>query len=514
VSSDQYFVWESMFGRVAIQKRQDYPQTFAFVQQGILYCGYGNLAQARAIFERPLHEVPERMFYDDEFLVVIVNCKTQTIGVQRDAFGTLPLFAGHTRNRLVIASSFEKVCTSLPQRSLHVNKLSLMEHLLMLGSRANTLFEEITVLYDRVRLVWDERYHIVEAPDARAVMRAQEERDAAAPLFVRFLEETLDEYWSRYTAGRVAGCDLSGGYDSSLIAGYLSDKQRPIITGTLVYPGEFGVSVGRKITAFLKRFPVPNSAVHMNPSTEYPLVDMAAAGTWRPFFPSQTLYGASIGKIADAYVASGATTIFTGIGGDELCQNISPVTALGRGSQALDERLRTPMPTYATATFRDMFMATVGASHQHHKSVPLLAYSVVQQNIAAYDAYISRGLWPVAPLADPRLFIYCQSLPIRYRTQKNLLKMYLQARAFPKELYAEGAKEHFSNFFDMAVAGHLREPMRAFFASSVLANEGLVSKRALLRALDAPAGDAIWIQLYVLLGVEVNLQTLGITTVK
>lgn len=515
VSTADYFIWESLFGTVTLRKRAFYPHTFAYVQNNTLYCGYGDAALARRILEHPLAKVSEQLFYDDEFLLMALDCRDQTVHIQRDAFGSLPLFAGHSRNQLVMSDSFGKVCTLLPQSSLHVDRLTLVESIQGFGQRSNTLFKEIKTLYDRMRLSWDKRYVITQPPDAQAIVVAQHNRTADPKLFVSFLEETLDKYWQRYAGGGRGplACDMSGGYDSSLIAGYYADKQRAIVTGTLIYPGEFGQSVQQKLQALLLRFPVPNVAVAMDPATEYPLVGMASSDAWAPLYPRATLYDASIGKVADGYAQHGARTVFTGIGGDELCQNIHPAAALDQGPEAYHERQQAALPPFVTSKYQAYAREALLDMSAQNKAIPLLAYSVAQQNIGAYGVYINRGLWPVAPLADPRLFIYCQSLPIRYRTQKNILKTYLHARKFPPLLYDGVAQENFSTFFNMAVSKGLRGPMQTFFASSVLARSGLIDKNVIARMLQAPANDSAWIELYSLFTIEVNLQTLGIENI-
>lgn len=512
-STADYHRCESLFGTVQLKRRQSYPKTFMLIKGQILYCGYGDIVLARQILEQPLQNVDERLFYSQELLLVAIDCRAQTVALQRDAFSTIPLFAGQVRDHLVIASSYEYVCGNVPPGSLHVDPLSLIEYLQLLGQRSNTLFKEVKALYDRSRLQWGKTYEITEAPDAQAIVYAQEHRTADAKLFVTFLEEALDAYWDKYVSTNPAACDLSGGFDSSLVAGYYADRQRPIVTGTIVYPGAFGASVEDKLAQFLQRFPVANSAFHMDPQHEYPLAGMALLNRWRPFFPRATLYSATIDKVAQAYQRQGASVVFTGIGGDELCQNIHPGAALEQGEAEYERRAKLDPPLYASPGYRRYMLDALDGLSSQHKSIPLLPYSVAQQNISGYDTFLQHDLWPVAPLADPRVFVYCQSLPIRYRTQKNILRTYLYARKYPEVIYDGNRKEHFGTFFDIAVAQGLAGAMHRFFASSVLVRDGIIDAVALKRLLASPPGDSVWLSLYALLTVEINLQTLGITSI-
>lgn len=519
-STTEDHVFVSGFGTIALRRRVDYPRTFAYVQGQILKIGYGNRFLAEKIASSSLNSVDEAVFYDDEFMLAILDCSRQTVTIQRDAFSTLPLFSGVQTNQLALSNSYERVCSLLNPTFLEVDNIALTEFMCGFSTHHRTLFKNIRTLYDRVRLNWShQKYEIIQPIHGSiasiAVGRPGNPRD-----FLTQLEGTLDKYWLRYSKDNLIGCELSGGMDSSAIVGYFADKNHHIKTVTLQLTGRFGTTQTSKLNNFNERFKIQSSTTVVLDSNEYyPLDFLIKNGLWHPFYHWQiTNHALARDKLLVILEKQNVTNLFTGRGGNELCEHIpSPLSVVDEdlARQYAEDKPEIPW----TPTLVDYFQKAVQDSKtQARPSITLLPNSVVSGTMRSNNVYIDRGIWPVSPLADPRLYLYCQSLPIHYRVDRNLMRMYLHARRFPKSIYTS-PNEHFGDNFYDSVSKNLGHVLEQFMEHSVLDKNGLVEKEIILDLFNKAknnkslqSANTLFYILRVLI-VEINFQALGVSKI-
>jgi asparagine synthase (glutamine-hydrolysing) len=244
---------------------------------------------------------------------------------------------------------------------------------------------------------------------------------------------------------------------------------------------------------------------------DYPLASMARANKWRPSYQGETLYRESFEKLATYLQERGVGVIFQGHGGDELFDNIP---------QYEQGDIETPvyhkdfvMPSYATPAFHTF--ATKAIASTPPATVSLLSHTAAVGGVGANNAYIDHDIWPVKPLADPRLYLYCQSLPIQYRMDRNIMRAYLHARGFPEIIYQPG-EESFDSFFAEATIFGQTDTFTELMQHSVLAKKGYIDPALALdtwRAIcanpaKAEAADELF-GLYCLLLAEINLRAIS-----
>lgn len=497
-STREHYIFVSDFGVLRLRKRNAYPQTFAYVQGSKLFFGYGPQSDVVSL-DQPLTEIPLAVFCGEEFLTAIADCQEQTLSIQRDAPSTVPLFVGHQQGRLVISNKYERVCGLLDQTDLHPNLQTLVEHLFAEHSYDRTLVQEITVLCDRMRLSWDATgYRLHRHPGTYA----QDDQTNPAQFRTR-LDAVLASYWERYAGTNPMGLELSGGMDSSAIAGFCAQTHRPFLACTVVYPGQAGQYQQRKLEQLRESLRIVSEQFVADPAEEHPLVRQRKEPG--PFYHREELYSASLSRMAHHLYTKGVTAVIRGIGGDELCENISdrhlvahevPLATHARRRQEMS-----PVFTSTLKAYADVVMARVGVDAQHQ---PFTSSTAAAAAASGSNIYLDYGIWPVAPLTDPILYRYTQNLAPRYRMHKNILRAYAVARGIPHSIARPETTEGFSDFLTRSLF-YMKEQFDQCMRDSVLDRLGVLDRRYIQDAWGS--GDDAF-ALYQILVAEMNLQHL------
>ncbi len=213
----------------------------------------------------------------------------------------------------------------------------------------------------------------------------------------------------------------------------------------------------------------------MDPTHDYPLSHLLQTNGVKPFYALEDIYTPSTKRIAKHLHTHNATVVFRGVGGDELFENYP-----------------------ASSNTVDLA-----------KRLPLLSRSISAAGLKASNVYIEQGIWPVLPLADPELYFYCQSLPMRYRHSRDIFRAYMHARGFPESIHTPISNEHFGIFFAEALASSLSPVFHQYMQQSVLANMGLLDGKHSLDAWDTAIrtkNQKDLYKLYLILCIEINLQ--------
>lgn len=517
-STPDFFVFRSRFGSVRLRKRSTYPTTFAFVNGSILYFGYGERAIGGEISKSDIRTVSEELFYFNEFLYAEVDCSEQHVIVQRDALCTVPIFACAQPHELVLSNKFERVCELADTSNLHVDPITLSEMLTGQSTGNRTLLKEVHIVYDRARIIWHNGEMVQPTPPDSSLLHTVNERDGDAHTFHTFFEAVLDRYRTTYIAEHaIVATELSGGTDSSLINQYLASKHVPLHAGTLLYADAFGASQAEKLDALHTHFGISSYRVPLDSISDYPLASMVRSGTWSPFYHNQELYLESYNRLVTYFASHQATVVFRGIGGDELGENIPELGALQElpFSARFYKRAR-PLELWETPALQDYTQTAVQTTNEQ-PPLTLLSPSVAMAPACGNNQYLDYNIWPIMPLANPALYLYCQSLPIRYRSRKNLLRAYMKALGFPASIYASPVKEHFGHFFYQSVQPNLQQPFEELMHTSVLAKAGLIDAEVAqkswasmkIRDFNSPIDHLF--ALYRLMTIEITLQALTIS---
>lgn len=481
-STDDYFVFVSTFATVRLRKRAHYPQTFVTVQGTKLHCGYGREEVGETIALERLTDVPEEVFYDEEFLLVAVDCREQTVVVQRDAFSTVPLFAGQYADVCALSNDFAFVVRAQKQAS-KIDEVALAEVLLGRETYNRTLAENISLLYDRQRLSWmSAGYRYEFPPNAKRASRDRKESDPKH--FARLLEKTIMKYWERYGETGSAALTLSYGLDSSLIAAILADNDIKPLCVTALYPDAYGESLLAKSRDFSARFGVESYLQPIDVTKDFSLPHGNDLAVLRPVFHGSGMYDDVYDKLAEYVASQGEHVVFLGVGGDELCENIPEESRMQFEGAPLGHNSRS---AWLTPEFYAHAETLFAGLKQRPQPVPILSYSTASYAPAMNNNFITHDIWPVSPLCDPVLYDYCQRLPHHYRYKKAIMQAYGKARRLPSAILDFEANEDFSPFFDYGVAYNFEQPLRAVLADSVLAQKGYIDTARVLETFQTGA---------------------------
>lgn len=506
-STDDFFIFSSGMGTVRLRKRHVFPRTFVTLDSAQLIFGYGDPKVGTAIATKALRSVPEDVFYREEFLWVSADSNTGNVVVQRDAFCTLPCFMATHDNRLVLANRLERIYSLLNTEALRPCS-GLIRYLCNQPLQEHTFFHDISLLGERRRLVWQGGKTRVMLPPDSTIVSILEARTGDPRYFRSYLEDTLERYWCAYGQGATTGMLMSTGLDSTMVAGYLADQGHKTFWASVVHPGGVGEVQTAQLQDLQQRFTSDGLLMYpMDVDVDYPLSGMVRSGTWQPFFHNQEVFEA-FHRLAFLLAQRGIETLFTGFGGDELCQNDTPENVV-RVAYAASE------PIYFSVDFRTYAQKLLATYPPASSPLPLIARPLEDTNVNFYNLFIDYNIWPVSPLSDPQLYHFCQGLPDVYRAQKNILRGYQYARQFPPSVYRAPVVEQFAAFFQQAVNTHLRPVLNAFLEHSLLAAQGVVDKQEVDRLLqqcvhdNSKTGLMGTFDVYRLLVTEINLQTLS-----
>ncbi len=505
---DGYYKATSGLVSISIRKRASHPGTFLTCEGSKLYAGYGSQQLGKQVLDIPLDRVPESLYAKGEFLLLVADCATGMIEIQRDALSTLPLFAGKAQDQLIISNHYEQVYTALEPSTLSLNAYSLSMSLAG-AATGEPLFNEIITLYDRMRLVWNSlSYKRILPPDGSMRSRVYDRGGNGHEFMARY-DATLQRYYQTYTPSETAGVELSCGMDSSSIAGFYAENSCAIKPASLTYSGSSRASIESRLQDFEQRFSVASERMPMEPATDYPLSHLISDNHVQPFFTEDEIYTPSISRMADYFQKLGIKTVYRGLGGDELFENY-PSLLDAHNANPLFPRLFKP-PAYLTHSYTS-YTKQAGI-YDKQKPVPLLSPSVTGLGLSTNNLYIDRDIWPVLPLADVDLYFYCQSLPMRYRYKRNVLRAYLHAKKFPDSIHSPVKNENFGSFFNESVPAGLTAVFMNLMRNSVTADMGLVDKQAAINqwqqasaAAPTSTSPTDLLKLYWLIKIEANLQ--------
>lgn len=485
--------------------------TFAYLQGHKLIFGYGKYdpKNTRQLFD---YNYGYSLAPPEEYLWCEADPVKDTVTIERDIYCTVPLFVSNSHGRLALSNHYDRVCKLSQNVRPRASKLGLLDILLSINTREFTWREDVHILLERQRAIWRGGEFWAEPRDDVPYSQLQSECRTDPRQFKQYLETTLDSYWQRYAKTSKVAFELSGGIDSPIAPGYYATQGHELTTATIVFPGSFAITQQAKLRDFFKRFNVKSAyMVPLDTEKHHPLAELTRTGTWKPFAVYADMYAEAHRELADKLCLTGnAEIIFTGIGGDEMCANAIPRRR--PLEHAIQKGLK-KAPPFFTPLFHD-FCNAVGKSYSQTvpSALQVLPLCTIQTAENRNNTYLDRGIWPVTPFSDPRLYRYSQGLPVRYRANKNILRAYHHALKSPESIYKTGHNEHFGDFFTHTVVQKLEGTLKQFLEQSVLKREGFLDKQELLGELRAvkddvhPNSKRAVFEIYKVLVTEINLQ--------
>jgi asparagine synthase (glutamine-hydrolysing) len=358
---------------------------------------------------------------------------------------------------------------------------------------SDTLFPGIHRLTERAEATFTGNGLTLRYPEpAEHILRARVPRPEVdvVDAFSRLLAEAV----AATPAGSTrAGVELSGGADSANVALALSATRDQMPSYGLILGGEVGEQQRRRRAAMIERFALTDSTVSADEHP--PFAPTGVRGRRIPHDPLAAYYREAFDALRDNVAAAGTRVICTGLGGDELCANHTDPSSLPQPE---------PPPWLGPAT-----RAALDEVDTNLAPATVLPMTTLMAQAAHHPAYLSAGIWPVAPLAHPTLVRFAEQLPPHWRAGKHLLRQRLRGAGLPADVVEPPQPETFSALMQTGLRRYGLPVLKGMLAESLLVDLGYLDHAGLAASYDhALASTHLPSALCDALSLEVGLRSL------
>lgn len=421
----------------------------------------------------------------------------ETLKVTAGPLGVAPLYISECESRIV--GSWDPVDLA-PFASADSLSPAVVARLLTRRHRysTDTLFSRITRVTAGSTVVWRPSSGLVLRYPASAahVIQPRVLRQGADPVahFGRMLDRVASDACE--TQDGPIAVELSGGLDSTNVAASVAQATTgTILSAGLLVAGITGraqIARRRTIIEYLGlRDVVVAAADHL------PLAPRGPRRVNRPHYPDTDVYREAFDTLRAALRRAGARVVFTGYGGDEIM------------SRAPAERSRPPAPPRVPSWLDQRARDALAAVDADCSPVTEIALPTLVVFAARHPAYLRAGLWPIAPFANPELSRFGRSLPIEWRTGKQLLRQRLARIGLPHTVTHPRRPESFADTMTLALRRHAADLLADMLERSVLTAQGFVRRDAVERLYRrARDGRSLSPLVYDMLSLDIGIRSM------
>lgn len=490
--NDSCFYFENGQGDfISLKKRNKYPVSFAKKINDTIVMGYG----------KPTVDISQGDDGSIEFLLIELDTKNNSLQVTRDIFCTLPLFVSYSTKQCTLSDDLGFVKDNLKDTS--VDMLVLYSLLVDPKIDNRTLLHDISLLGSASILTWSAKQQTLIK---NKIIIDKNKVGLSSRNFGSLLQKTIETYISRLDDDTKIAFEVSGGIDSStapLVLNYTKKLAPNMVLAPMDFTGDFGFSQRKKLDDLADVTGLSVIRVGADYDRNYPL-SRFFTGNFSPafFYQYQEIYSEILNELAASLAREGFDIVFTGIGGDELFENILPV-----GSVDVN------IPHFYHSQKLDYLRDTVSEKSEQELITPAIADSAYFAGVSRNNIYIQNDIWPVSPLADPFLYFYCKELPIELRANKNILRAYHSTIGSPVLIYNPKQNEHFGEYFETSISKHLGNMVESIGKTSWLEKQGILKWKDVADASGSitkteQPDPALLFSIYRLLTAEIILQSL------
>lgn len=301
---------------------------------------------------------------------------------------------------------------------------------------------------------------------------AQDQVDAV-DMFDQLLQRAIDV---RPMASDRIAVELSGGMDSATVACALTGLHGPVLSQGVLVAGGCRISQIERRQQIVGRLGLIDETVDIEAFP--PSLDLRVGQ--RKAYVNTEYYLEAFDTLWGAAHAQGRDLMFTGLGGDELFMGAG---TYGREAVANEPAISEPQ-RYARQLLTPR--ALLAARSLHPFDGPAGPVPSVMAGVSKGYHLMRHGLWPINPLSDPKLMVFCYQLPPERRHRRNIMRRYLHDRLGRDIFPPDYAKETFAQVFPKLIAQQ-KTSLAAQLRECALADLGLVDQRAALDLLDEVA---------------------------
>ncbi|MEU6539368.1 asparagine synthase [Streptomyces sp. NPDC047000] len=430
----------------------------------------------------------------DEADFVELAMRPGELRVSVGAFGTAPLYLFERSAELHASWDMTALRSfSEPERLLpHIVARTLTRRH---RYTADTLFDGMHRLTERASATFTASGLTVHYPDpAEHVLEPRELRPGVDPLAA--LDELLTDVICR--APTVTGCvgvELSGGADSGNVAlAVRKARFTEVHSFGLLVGGRTGRQQCERRRAFVEYCGFQDNAV---PALRYaPFCPGGVRAVRRPHDPAGAFYQEAFDVVRERAAALRCEVVFTGSGGDEINAHHS------RTLSELPEQGTVPwLGAKAVRALVDV--------NENLAPIPVLPLPTLMAFGMHNPGYLRAGIWPVSPLAHPRVVRFMEQLPHEHKRGKSLFRERIRQAGLPERVAAPTEPENFLAVLEKGLRSYGLAVLDSMVKESILVDLGYVDGKALAQARrDADTAPAVPDLLCDLLALEVGLRSL------
>lgn len=363
----------------------------------------------------------------------------------------------------------------------------------------DTLFTQITRLTAGATLTWNATSSgvVVAYPAPAAhVVQPRNLRPGADPVsyFGALMDGAVRDVCERNHAG--VAVELSGGLDSASVATSVAQmSSRPVLSGGLLLPGATGPAQAARRQTIIEHLGLQDIPVDV--AAHLPLAPGGSRTIERAHYPDTDVYLEAFDALRANLRNAGARVVFTGYGGDEI-MSCAPAE---RSHPTNPPRL----PTWLDQRTRDAL------AHVDTNCSPVTAVALPTLLVfaARNPAYLRADLWPIAPFTTPELSRFGRSLPVEWRTGKELLRQRLARTGLPHTVTHPRRPESFSATMRLALRRHASALLADMLERPTLIAYGFIRRNAVERLyLRARAGHAPPTLVYDMLALHLGVHSM------
>lgn len=430
-------------------------------------------------------------------------CADGSVGLAAGPLGIAPLYIAVRNGRLIGSwdpGDLAPVARPDDLSDVVVTQLLTRRH----RYSTSTLFSGISRLTAGATAVWNQESGLrLRYPEpATHVSEPRRLRPGADP--VAHFEQLLTHIVRATCHGLDGGIavELSGGLDSANVAlSVAAPPIGPVLSGGLLLAGRTGCAQASRRRLIIDHLGMRDICVPA--SLHLPLAPDGPRSVDRVHYPDTDVYQEAFDALRTQLRGAGTRVVFTGYGGDEIMD------------RAPSERRRPTapprLPPWLDTRARDA-LVDVDADGSPVTTVALPTLVVFA---ARHPAYLRAGLWPVAPFATLELSRFGRSLPVEWRTGKELLRRRLARSGLPATVTRAQCPESFAATMSLALHRHAPVLLADMLGHSVLIDHGFVRRTSvehlLRRALDSGTMPPL---VYDMLALEIGIRSMCATTTR
>ncbi|MEV8098823.1 asparagine synthase-related protein [Kitasatospora sp. NPDC085879] len=369
----------------------------------------------------------------------------------------------------VLHGSWDLASLRDQQHPDRLDHLAITRHLALRARySAATFWQDVRLLTERATAHFAADGSLaIQFPDPAEHTRArslQKGKDPI-PLFADLLERAVTRLpWT----GSKTAVQLSGGMDSTTVA--LAMRTTPqgagVTAGTVILDAERGAQQTERLQLVLEHIASGWSSLTVQAANHLPYGP--ASRFSRPVWVSPTtdIYADALDALSGRFSEAGIKAVFTGIGGDEL---MAITAAEDTGGWGGFEPADTPpwLGRTAQALLPDIDKAITPAA--------VVPETTLMAKAVCGPAFLRHGLWPAHPLTDPALVRFCEWLPLKWRQDKQLMRVILARTGMPSQVARPPIVENFQQIITEAMRRYGVPRARQILADgSPLIDAGLI----------------------------------------